>query len=213
VARAEPLAGREVGRLEGPAGRAPSPGGDSALGRLVADAHLAATRDPVRGGAQLALTNPGGLRADLRCPGSPQPCAVRFGDAFAAQPFGNSLVVMTLTGGQLLEALEQQFTGVNAQRPRLLQPSAGFAFSWSASAPPGRRIVDVRLGGMPIAREARYRVAVNSFLAEGGDGFSAFTGGVERLGGAQDIDALVAFLGASGRVAQPVAGARVMRVP
>jgi len=212
IERAAPLAGREVGRLAGPAARASSPGGDSALGRLVADAHLAATRDPARGGARLALTNPGGLRADLGCPASPQPCAIRFGEAFAAQPFGNSLVVMTLTGEQLLAALEQQFTGVNAQRARMLQPSAGFGFTWRASAPPGRRIVEARLDGVPIAREARYRVTVNSFLAEGGDGFSAFTGGVERLGGAQDIDALVAYLAASDRATQPTAAARVLRV-
>jgi 5'-nucleotidase len=213
AARSVPLARREVGRLERPAGRAPSPGGDSALGRLVADAHLAATRDPAHGGARIALTNPGGLRADLRCDASAPACAVRFGDAFAAQPFGNSLVVMTLTGAQLLAALEEQFTGVNAQRPRVLQPSAGFEFGWSASAPPGRRIVDARLDGEPIVRDARYRVTVNAFLAEGGDGFASFTGGTDRLGGPQDIDALVAFLGAPGREAQPTSGARVKRLP
>jgi len=213
AARAEPLARREVGRLERAADRAPSPGGDSALGRLVADAHLAVTRDPARGGARIALTNPGGLRADLRCAASETPCVVRFGDAFAAQPFGNSLVVMTLTGAQLLAALEEQFAGVNAQRPRVLQPSAGFAFGWSASAPTGRRIVEARLDGVPIAPDARYRVAVNSFLAEGGDGFAAFAGGTDRLGGPQDIDALVAFLGAAGREPQPSTGARVRRLP
>jgi hypothetical protein len=94
----------------------------------VADAHLAATRSPDRGGARLALTNPGGMRADLRCDAGP--CEVRYADAFAAQPFGNSLVVMTLTGAQIVGILEQQFSGLNAQRARVLQPSAGFEWDW-----------------------------------------------------------------------------------
>jgi 5'-nucleotidase len=208
--RARPLAERPVGRIAATVDRAPSAGGDSALGRLVADAHLAATRAPGRGGARLALTNPGGLRADLRCAG-PGPCPVRFGEVFAAQPFGNSLVTMTLTGAQLLAALEQQFSGVNAQRPRVLQPSAGFTFAWRAAPGPGPRIVEARLDGAPIDPGARYRVAVNSFLAEGGDGFDAFAQGTERLGGVQDLDALLAWLGAADAL-EPPRQARVRRV-
>ena len=66
---------------------------------------------------------------------------------------------------------------------------------------------------MPIDRDARYRVTVNSFLAEGGDGFAAFADGTDRLGGAQDVDALVAFLGAPDRDAQPSRRPRVTRLP
>ncbi|HYF57641.1 MAG TPA: bifunctional metallophosphatase/5'-nucleotidase [Burkholderiaceae bacterium] len=210
VERARPLAARVVGRLDAPANRVPSRGGDSALGRLVADAQLAATRDPARGGARLALTNPGGLREDLACEGTP--CAVRFGDAFAAQPFGNALVVMTLTGAQLLAVLEQQFVGPNAQRPRLLQPSAGFGWRWRATpGADGRRIVDARLDGVPIDPAARYRVTVNDYLAAGGDGFDALREGTERVGGPLDVDALVALLGAGGTVEVPRA-ARLARI-
>jgi 5'-nucleotidase len=136
---------------------------------------------------------------------------VSFGDAFAAQPFGNSLVVMTLSGEQLLAALEQQFAGVNARRPRVLQPSAGFTFAWRAAGGAGARIVEARLDGVPLDPRARYRVTVNTFLAEGGDGFHAFAEGTERLGGAQDLDALVSWLGAPGVVVPP-ARPRVARV-
>lgn len=210
AARARPLAQRPVGRIAAPVTREPSGGGDSALGRLVADAQLAATRAPERGGARIALMNPGGLRADLPCERAAAPCTVRVADAFAAQPFGNSLVVMTLTGARLLEALEQQFAGLNAARPRPLQPSSGFEWSWRAVGA-GARIVEARLDGEPIDPAARYRVAVNSFLAEGGDGFDAFREGTERLGGAQDLDALIAWLGAAPVLELP-ARPRVRRV-
>jgi 5'-nucleotidase len=203
AARAEPLAGRVIGRLDGDADRAPSPGGDGALGRLVADAQLAATRAPAQGGARIALMNPGGLRADLRCAGGAPPCAVSFGQVFGAQPFGNSLVVMTLTGTQLVALLEQQFTGPNATRPRILQPSSGFGWGWRPSAPPGARIVDVRLDGQPIVPTGAYRVTVNSFLAEGGDGFTVLRDGTDRLGGMQDLDALAAYMAGEAVVAVP----------
>ena len=52
----------------------------------------------------------------------------------------------------------------------------------------------LRLHGEPIEPARNYRVTVNSFLAEGGDGFSLFTEGRDRLGGAQDLDALLAWL-------------------
>ena len=211
AARAAPLARGEVGRISGAAARGDAgPGGDSTLGRLVADAQLAATREPARGAARIAFTNPGGLRADLVCAAADAPCPVRFGDAFAAQPFGNSLVVMTLTGAQLRAVLEQQFTGTNAERPRILQPSAGFTFSWRRDARDGARIVDARLDGEPLSPTADYRVTVNSFLAEGGDGFTALRDGRRRLGGAQDVDALVDWL-RSAPVVAPPRGARVSR--
>ena len=98
-----PKAERRVGTVIGSFGR----GGpvDSPAGRLIADAQLAATRAPADGGAQIALMNPGGIRSDLECRGTP-PCPVTFGQVFTMQPFGNSLVVMTLTGAQLKSLLE-----------------------------------------------------------------------------------------------------------
>ncbi|MFG5408988.1 bifunctional metallophosphatase/5'-nucleotidase [Piscinibacter sakaiensis] len=163
----------------------------AAVLRVVADAQLAATRDPARGGAQLALMNPGGIRTDLDC--GPAPCEVSFGQAFSMQPFGNSLVVMTLSGAQLKALLESQQRGAMAE-PSFLQPSAGLSYRWLAKAPAGERVQDLRLDGQPISPDQRLRVTVNSFLAEGGDGFVLLREGRERLGGLQDLDALIAHL-------------------
>jgi 5'-nucleotidase len=191
---AQPRAAREVGRLREAVGTQPSPGGDSPAGRLIADAQLAATRGKAVGAAQVAFMNPGGIRAGLPLRGPDG--VVTYGDAFAMQPFGNSLVTMTLTGAQISALLEQQWTGVNRERARILQPSAGFGYAWDPDAPPGRRIVpgSLRLDGQPIEPQAVYRVTVNSFLADGGDGFTVLTEGEGRRGGPQDLDALIAWL-------------------
>ncbi|MGE5713820.1 MAG: bifunctional metallophosphatase/5'-nucleotidase, partial [Betaproteobacteria bacterium] len=99
--RSAPLASRPVGRLAGVFDRNPTAGGDHALGRLIADAHLEATQEQ---GAVVAFTNPGGIRTELR-PHSSQG-TVTYGDLYTAQPFGNALVTVTLTGAQLRTLLE-----------------------------------------------------------------------------------------------------------
>jgi len=201
-----PKAERPVGTIAGRFGR----GGqvDSAAGRLIADAQLAATREPAQGGAQIAFMNPGGIRSDLECKGAP-PCAVTFGQVFTMQPFGNSLVVMTLTGAQLKTLLESQ------QKPNdvtILQPSEGFSYTWQSDAPAGARVREMKLGGELIVPERAYRVTVNSFMAEGGDGFVTLTQGTARSGGGQDLDALLAYLkGAAER--SPVPAPRITRLP
>lgn len=186
---AEPRARRVVGRLD--AGLDRRGPGDSAAGRLVADAQWEATRPSAQGGADFALMNPGGLRSDLVCSGTP-PCEVTYGDVFTLQPFGNSLVVMSLTGEEVRELLEQQQRqGPNAP---LMSPSASLTYRWQASAPVGRRASDIRVHGRPLEPQAIYRVTVNSFMAEGGDGYTVLQRGRERVGGPQDVDAMLAHL-------------------
>lgn len=187
---AAPRVQRPVGRIAGSFDRRGRT--DSAAGRLVADAQLAATRAPDQGGAQLALMNPGGVRSDLVCAGTP-PCTVTYGDAFGMQPFGNSLVVMTLTGVELKAVLEQQ-QPPGRSAPSFLSPSAGLAYRWVASAPPGQRVQDLTLNGQPVGPKQALRVTVNSFMADGGDGYSPLRAGRQRLGGPQDLDALIAHL-------------------
>lgn len=204
AALAAPKAARPVGTIRATFVR--GGGVDSAAGRLIADAQLAATRAE---GAQVAFMNPGGIRSNLECNGAP-PCKVTFGQAFTMQPFGNSLVVMSLTGRQLKALLESQQR--SAQGPPLfLNPSAGFAYTWLAGAPRGERVRDMKLDGRPIDPDATYRVTVNSFLAEGGDGFALLKEGTRRVGGMQDIDALVAYLQAGERA--PTPEPRITRVP
>jgi len=190
VQAARPRALRPVGQIGGHFERTGRT--DSSAGRLVADAQWRATRAPQHGGAELALMNPGGVRTDLRCPGTP-PCTVTYGEAFAMQPFGNSLVVMTLTGAELRQLLEdQQRPGRGS--PLFLNPSSSMTYRWNASAPHGQRVQDLRVAGQPVDPAREVRITVNSFLAEGGDGVSMLRQGRQRIGGMLDLDALVAHL-------------------
>jgi len=191
AAAAAPRTQREVGRIGGSFERG-SANGFNTAGWLIADAQLAATRAPERGGAQLALMNPGGIRSDLLCRGTP-PCAVTFGDAFTMQPFGNSLVVMSFSGAELKALLESQ-QPPDRNAPHLLVPSASLHYRWVASAPHGQRVQQVTIDGQPLRADVTYRVTVNSYLAEGGDGFSLLKTGRERLGGMVDLDALLEHL-------------------
>ncbi len=170
---AAPRVQRPVGQIGGSFDRRART--DSAAGRLIADAQLAATSAPANGGAQLALMNPGGVRADLACSGTP-PCTVTYGDAFSMQPFGNSLVVMTLSGVELKAVLEQQ-QPPGRSSPSFLAPSAGLAYRWLASGAPGQRVQDLTLNGRPVGPKQALRVTVNSFMAEGGDGYAPLRAG------------------------------------
>lgn len=200
---AAPIIARPIGRLSGPALKEPNDAGESAAGDLIADAFLAATRGPDTGNAQLAFTNQTSVRTDI------VPAAdgtVTFGQLFAAQPFGNNLVVLTMTGRQIRAALEQQFaSGPNTvDSPILLQPSSGFTYGYDLRQPEGQRIQDMRLNGTPMRDDASYRVATNSFLASGGDSFTIFRQGTNPTGGIQDVDALERYIAAMGATPPPL---------
>ena len=207
AAAAAPLAERPAGRLRASATRNPGPGGDSPLGNLVADSQLEATRAPDRGGAQLALMNPGGLRADLLVP--PEGGVVTYGQLFRSQPFGNTLVVKSLTGAQLKAVLERQFTGAY---PRLLSPSAGLRYRFNMNRPYGQRITEMTLDGRAIGPAQVLRVTMNSYLAGGGDEFVEFAQGRDALGGELDIDALERYLAERPDFTPPSSG-RIVREP
>ncbi|MBS1160625.1 MAG: 5-Nucleotidase domain protein [Proteobacteria bacterium] len=185
---AGPLAGRLVGRLAAALPREFNAAGESALGQLIADAQLAATR---AAGARLALTNPGGIRSGLAMPADG---LVRYADLFAVQPFSNHLVTLTLSGVQLTRLLEQQW--LNQPYPRILQVSRGFTYVWDAGRPLGQRIVpgSLRLDGQPIAPESRLRVTVNRYLASGGDNFTVLLEGEAASTGVMDVEALESYV-------------------
>lgn len=190
-----PLENRVIGSVTADITRATAANGESALGDVIADAQLAATADPAFGGAVVALMNPGGIRADISYASSGAEGAgnVTYGEAFTVQPFGNSLVTLTLTGAQFKQVLEQQFNNPTPGQNRLLQISDGLTYAWSSSAPVGSKVSNIQLKGSPIDPSSSYRVTVNSFLADGGDNFSALKLGTDRLGGAVDLDALEAY--------------------
>jgi len=204
AAAAAPVAGRVIGRLQGPAVRESTASGESVLGDLIADAHLAATRAPENGGAQVAFTNQYSVRADVVPAGDG---GVTFGQLFTAQPFGNNLMVKSMTGRQIRAVLEQQFaSGTNTvENPNMLLPSRGLTYSYDLRRPEGRRILDLQLDGAPIRDEAIYRVTMNSFLATGGDNFTMFREGTGTLGGPLDIDALERYIAAGSPLALPAA--------
>lgn len=216
-ALAAPLANTVIGTITADILRAGNPAGESAMGDVIADAQLAATDDPGFGEAVVAFMNPGGIRDDLlfdEISGSEAPGDVTYGEAFSVQPFGNSLVTMSLTGAQIDALLEQQFDNPSVGSNRILQVSDGFTYAWSASAPTGFKVdpASISIGGVPLDPAASYRVTVNSFLADGGDNFSVLVGGIDRLGGEVDLDALATYFGANSPVA-PGPQNRIVQVP
>jgi 5'-nucleotidase len=178
--------------------------GESSMGDVVADSQLAATRALEDGGAVIAFTNPGGVKAGLEVG------PVTLAAAMHVQPFGNSLVTMTLTGAQIEQLLEQQWeSGV----PRILQPSEGFSYTYKISAITDHvDLASMTLGGIHIDMVGQYRVTVNSFMSTGGDGFTVLTSGTDRVTGGTDLDALVAYLGAHRPLAAPTE-ARISTTP
>jgi 5'-nucleotidase len=184
---------RLIGKITAAISKSQNAAGESALGDVIADAQLDATDGSGFGEAVIAMMNPGGIRADL--PFNPPAGEVTYGDAFTVQPFGNSLVTLTLTGDQIKTALETQFNGCNGQtQERILQVSQGFAYTYVAANACNARVTSMSLNGAAVDLGASYRVTVNSFLADGGDGFVVLKNGSNRLGGAVDTDAFEAYL-------------------
>ncbi len=149
-------------------------GGESTLGNFVADVQKWSLNEDATRNVQITFMNPGGLRADLASG------EVTFAEAAAVQPFANTLVSMTLTGQQIKDVLEQQWQPTSSTRPFLkLGISAGFTYTYDpAITTPGQRITQMWLDGVPISLTDTYSVGMNSFLASGGDNFTAFRGGV-----------------------------------
>ena len=198
-----PIANRLVGSITADITRTMSAAGETPLGDVIADAQLAYTQSA---GAQLALMNIGGIRQDLifnESPGGELPGQVTFGEVFAVQPFNNLVTTISMTGAQLDTVLEQQYGGFMGQlSTRVMQPSAGFTYDTNTSAALGDRVSNIRLNGTAIDPAATYRVTVNNFLADGGDNFSVFKSGTDRVTQAGfDVDALAQYITAHSPVA------------
>jgi 5'-nucleotidase len=200
-ALSDPIANRVIGKITATirSSRAPlgftSPSGEQEMGEVIADAQLKATKAQDFGGSVVAFMNPGGVRGDLvysQISGGEQPGEVTYGEMFTVQPFSNTLVVKTCTGAQIDALLEQQYLPtVN----RTLLPSDSLRYSFSASAPVGSKVdaASIKIDGVTVDPAASYRVTMNSFLADGGDGFSVFRACTNPLGGEVDLDAAVRY--------------------
>ena len=200
-----PKANAVAGAVSADITREQNKAGESALGGVLADAHLAATSSPDTGNAVVAFMNPGGIRDNITFASSGPEAdgELTYGEAFSVHPFGNSLVTMTLTGAQIDALLEQQFREEGAGYGNMLQVSAGFSYTWDPAAPLGSKVdaTSIRIDDSVVKPDGRYRVTVNSYLAGGGSGFSVFEEGTDRVGGDIDVDALVAYFAKAGTVA------------
>jgi 5'-nucleotidase len=202
VTKSAPIANRQVGTITTDIVKAPAPSGESPLGNLIADSQLAATTSA---GAQIALMNPGGVRADLTFASSPAGegnGVVTYSEAFTVQPFGNILQTLTYTGAQIDAVLEQQWLP-NDGPTRILQPSSTLHYTQTLANPIGDRVSNITINGVAVDPAATYRVTVNNFLAAGGDSFTALTGGTNVTGGPIDLDAFTAYLTANSPVSPP----------
>jgi len=186
-------------------------GVESDAGNLVADAQLESTQDLATAG-DVAFMNPGGLRSDLvyEQSGVEGDGVVTFGEAFTFQPFNNTMFVLPMTGEQIVDVLKEQCQPAGSSRPFLhLGVSEGFTYNLATVIEEGDcvaiDVTNVELDGTPLDPAATYNVAVNNFLADGGDNFDTFAevDPNDRVPGPQDIDALTDYLEANSPVPPP----------
>ncbi|MEU3725718.1 bifunctional metallophosphatase/5'-nucleotidase [Streptomyces sp. NPDC031705] len=206
---AAPVANRPMGYISADIAGRGSEAPEKPLGDLIADAQLEATAAADKGGAQLAIMNPGGIRADLayKAAGDEGDGVVTYGESYTVQPFNNLMNIVDLTGAQLITALQQQVSGpVNGASPKILQVSKGFTYTLDMTKTGADRVVvdSVKLNGAAIDPAKTYRVVMNEFLAGGGDGFTVLKEHKNKLVGASDLDAFNAYL-AKSTAAAPIA--------
>ncbi len=206
---AAPIANQVLGSITADVPNSKDAACNMPAGDLIADSQWQATAPVDQGGAQLALMNPGGVRnPGFVYAGSDSGEGhgnVTYGEAFTVQPFGNALVTLTLSSQQLKDTLEQQFANCLGQGSfaKVLLPSSGVHYAWDDNQACGAKVRSLSIGQVTVVDAAgrlpepqrAWRVTVNSFLADGGDGFTVLKAGTHRVGGGQDIDALSAYLG------------------
>ncbi len=175
---------------------------ESTLGNLVGNALLDALKSEQTGGAEIAVVNPGGLRADLLYKNDGFPDGVvTYANANAVLPFVNNLWTTSLTGAQVKTMLEQQWQtnadGTIPSRPFLnLGLSSNMSYTYDSTRPLGDHITTVTINGAPLDPARSYRVGTFSFLATGGDNFRIFTQGSNtKDSGLIDRDAWIKYLG------------------
>jgi 5'-nucleotidase len=191
---------RVIGAAGEPITRAMNASGEVALGNLVADAERAAAH------ADFAFMNPGGLRADIAAG------PITYGTLYSVQPFGNTVMRVTMTGSQILRLLEGQWSGPHLERPVLLHVS-GLSYLYNPSRPPERRVLAAYDGsGTELRPEQTYSVAINDYLLGGGDQFPVLAElpPGDRVG--VDLDVLIDHVAAMHGPLVPHIDGRITRV-
>ena len=143
------------------------------MGDLIADAIRAST------GADVAITNGGGIRANKLYPAG---SAITRRDILTELPFGNSTALVDITGADIVAALENGLSQVENRQGRFPQVS-GMVVTYDPRQPAGSRVVSVTVDGKPLDKVAHYKVASNDFMVKGGDGYVALGKGKVLIGG------------------------------
>ena len=183
----QPQVATVVAQAAQPVTRATNAAGESAMGDLVADAEREALK------ADIAFMDASGMRADLRAG------PVTRGDLLTAYPFGNRILAVQMTGAQILSVLEEQWPRDPDALVRVMTVS-GFSYVWDPARPVGSRVVaacDAQLN--PLLPTTSYRVAVNDFLAGGGEDFQGFKALPVEQVGPLDIEVMEHWLQARAR--------------
>ncbi|MFF5571126.1 MULTISPECIES: bifunctional metallophosphatase/5'-nucleotidase [Streptomyces] len=209
---AAPIGNKPIGYISGDIGNT---GTESPLGDLIADAQLAHGKqlDPE---TDLALMNPGGIRAPLTyaAKAGEGDGVVTYAEGFTVQPFANTVNLQDFTGAQVVQALKEQVSGPNAAAPKVLQVSSGLTYTLDLTKSGADRVVtdSIKLNGAAIDPAATYRVATNSFLAGGGDGFPTLGQGTNDVVGSDDLTALEQYLTANSSASNPIAPPKADRI-
>ncbi|MER5715248.1 bifunctional metallophosphatase/5'-nucleotidase [Streptomyces sp. NPDC002132] len=209
---AAPIGNRPIGYVSGDV---PNTGTESPMGDLIADAQLWYGRK-LDADTDLALMNPGGVRAGITyaAKGAEGDGVVTYAEGFTVQPFSNTVNLQNFTGAQLIQVLKEQVSGSNTSAPKILQPSANLTYTLDLTKTGADRVVtdSIRLNGAPIDPAAGYRVATNSFLAGGGDGFPTLGLGTGDVVGADDLTALEQYMTANSSATNPIAPPAATRI-
>ncbi|MEU9226215.1 bifunctional metallophosphatase/5'-nucleotidase [Streptomyces massasporeus] len=209
---AAPIGNKPIGWISGDIGNT---GTETPLGDLIADAQLAHGKqlDPE---TDLALMNPGGIRAPLTyaAKAGEGDGVVTYAEGFTVQPFANTVNLQDFTGAQVVQALKEQVSGPNAAAPKVLQVSSGLTYTLDLTKSGADRVVtdSIKLNGAAIDPAATYRVATNSFLAGGGDGFPTLGQGTNDVVGSDDLTALEQYLTANSSASNPIAPPKADRI-
>jgi 5'-nucleotidase / UDP-sugar diphosphatase len=148
-------------------------------GNLVADAMRADT------GAQIALTNAGGIRSDRVHPAG----AITRRQILEMEPFGNVNCVLSVSGQTVLDVLESGVSKLPSAAGQFPQVS-GMTFKVDARAAAGHRVSDVKVGGVPLNPTQTYTLAIPDFILDGGDGYTMLAG--ERVVVGRESGTLIA---------------------
>src|SRR5207237_10540115 len=169
---------------------------ESSLGNLVADAMRAGTN------ADAAIVNSGSIRGDRVYPAGPVTRRI----LVSIHPFGNIVCTLALPGRVILQALESGVSQLPAAAGQFPQIS-GLTMTVDRSAPIGKRVRDVTIGGQPLEPNKTYRVAVPDFMMKGGDNYDMFAGQTILVGpesGDLMADGLEKYVTAKGTISQRI---------